>query len=518
MMKRRKFLRHTFHSMAATGLAGSFGTSLPINKVFASVMRNAIENDRILVMIYLEGGNDGLNTLVPLDKMSALNSVRPHVILPENRLIELPGYDLGLHPSLNGFSSLFQEGRLKIVQSVGYPEQNFSHFRSQDIWMTASGAKEVINSGWSGRYLDQQYPGFPEDFPNELMPDPLAIEIGYGSSLLFQGPNTSMSMVVNDPTSFYRLVDNIDDEPLETRVGDKLQYIQTIKKQSQVYGEVVRNAAEKVKNQQSFPQSGLGEQLKIVSRLIAGGLQTPVYLVRLGGFDTHDAQVLSNDHTKGEHSELLKELNDAVMAFMNDLESHGNADKVIGMTFSEFGRRIVSNASLGTDHGSAAPMFLFGNEIKGGVLGQNPEIRSNMSYEDNLPIQNDFRQVYASVLEQWFGLDGSQSSDLMYNSFDTVPVIGRVEKITGLEEKIDQSFRIYPNPLKPQSFIQFQSGGDNIIVELLDLNGKMVQKIYRGQTRNGINELSWNTDGLPSGPYLVVFKGDGFNKVMKVIK
>ena len=365
-------------------------------------MYSATETDRVLVMIFLNGGNDGLNTVIPLDQMGVLQSLRPHVVLPEASLLRLSGQDkLALHPSLQGMRSLYDEGRMKIIQNVGYPEQDYSHFRSTDIWMSASGSDELLVSGWAGRYLHNEFPNFPEEYPNTQMPDPLAVEIGYSGSLLFQGPAANMGMVIADPTAFYRLIENTEEEAPDTKAGEKLRYVRLVARQSQQYGEVVKAAAERVNTQANYPDDNpLAQQLKVVARLIAGGLKTRMYMVQLGGFDTHDAQVEDADHTTGEHADLLRQLDTAVSSFMNDLRYQGVSDRVMGMTFSEFGRRIVSNASLGTDHGASAPMFIFGDQVEPGVLGTNPQLDVQMSYVDNLPYEHDFRSVYSSIMEQ----------------------------------------------------------------------------------------------------------------------
>ncbi|GJM30962.1 MAG: hypothetical protein DHS20C17_35970 [Cyclobacteriaceae bacterium] len=514
-MKRRRFLHRASHLLAAPGLIGGFGFSLPEQKALNSLLKFASESDRVLVIIYLEGGNDGLNTVVPLDQLSPLSRVRQQVFIPEERLLPLNNTQVGLHPSLAGFRSLFNEGRLGIIQSVGYPDQNFSHFRSTDIWMSASDSKQLVTSGWSGRYLSNQFPGYPESYPNEEFTDPLAVEIGYGASLVFQGPEAAMGMVVSNPDSFYDLLENIEEPAPDTLAGEKLRYVRLIAKQSELYGEVVKQAASKITQQKSYPDgNALADQLKIVARLIAGGLKTPLYMVRLGGFDTHSNQVDQDNHTQGTHANLLRKLDGAVSSFMNDLEFLGVDDRVVGMTFSEFGRRIVSNASSGTDHGAAAPMFVFGNEVIGGVLGTNPEISRRATYEDNLDMQYDFRQIYASMLQQWLGSSESNNAEVFSREFDTVPIIGE-SYLSNLEAS--DLLKVYPNPVTGPAEIEFITNGSPLEVDLIDLQGRKLQGLYSGNPVAGFHRITWNPGKLNKGQYLVVLKGLDKPAVQKVI-
>ena len=514
-MKRRSFLHRASHAVAVPGLLGSLGFSMPGKSALTSLLQLAADHDRVLVIIYLEGGNDGLNTVIPLDQLSALNRVRKHVIMPEDKLLALNNTEVALHPSLIGFKSLFNEGKLGIIQSVGYPEQNYSHFRSTDIWMSASDSKQLINSGWSGRFLDSQFPGYPEAYPNETVTDPLAVEIGYGASLVFQGPAAAMGMVVSNPDSFYDLIDNVEEPTPDTLAGEKLRYVRLIAKQSELYGEVVKQAAAKVTQQRSYPEGNrLAEQLKTVARLIAGGLQTPLYLVRHGGFDTHSNQVEQTEHTQGNHANLLRSLDLAVTSFMKDLKFLGADDRMVGMTFSEFGRRIVSNASSGTDHGAAAPMFVFGNDVIGGVLGNNPVISPSATYEDNLEMQYDFRQIYASLLEQWLGSSANNNAQVLLKSFDTVPIIGE-SYISNL--KLGEQLKVYPNPLSGPTQLEFVTNGSPLEIDLIDLQGRRLQQLYSGSPTAGFQRITWNPGQLSNGQYMVVLKGLEKPVVQKVI-
>ena len=517
-MKRRSFLRHVSHAMAVPGVIGSMGFKMPGSESLTSLLRLAADQDKVLVMIFLEGGNDGLNTVIPLDQLSALNKVRPHVILPENKMLNLEGTNAAFHPALTGLHSLYNESRLQVIQNVGYPEQNYSHFRSTDIWMTGSDSHQLVNSGWTGRYLNDVFPGYPEAYPSQEMSDPLSIELGYGSSLLFQGPTASMGMVIRDAKGFYNLINNEAEPAPDSAAGDKLKHIRLMARQSQQYGDVVKNAAAKIKNQKAYPQSDLGQQLKIVSRLIAGGMRTPLYLVRLGGFDTHDAQVEASDHTTGEHSDLLKDLNDSIMAFTSDLEMQGTEDRVLGMTFSEFGRRIISNASLGTDHGAAAPMFFFGNAVKGGINGENPVISSTSNYDDNLEAEFDFRQLYASVLDQWFGADNTMLENSLFKDFEQVPLIGsEVVAPLGAHKLASVGLLVFPNPMVASVTVRIEPTNEMISVRVVDLQGRQVVELYRGGVSQQMN-MSWDTSRLSRGQYLVLVKGERTNRLFRVVK
>ena len=520
MMNRRSFLHKTIHALAAPGVLGTMGFTLPGRKTMENLLRKAAESDRVLVMIFLEGGNDGLNTVVPLDRMSELNALRPRVVLKENDLNPLRGSDVGLHPKLVDLKDLYNEGRLQVIQNVGYPNQNFSHFRSTDIWMSGSDADEVVNSGWMGRKLQLDHPDFPEAYPTGDMKDPLAVEINFGSSLLFQGPANSMSVTIESVESFYQFVENIEQEAPDTPAGEKLKYIRLIARQSEQYGERIKEVAARVNNHVDYPANNyLADQLKIVSKMIAGGSRTPVYLVRLFGFDTHDSQVNTSDHSEGEHANLLTLLNDAIKAFMQDLEYHKTDEKVLGMTFSEFGRTILSNASNGTDHGSAAPLFFFGNAVKGGVTGNNPQIDRNMTYEDNLAYEYDFRQLYSSVLEQWFGVDTGIRNELLFGEFNTVEIIGESSQVLSASTPVlKNALKVYPNPLNGVARLEFEGSGNHVDISLWDLQGRKIDIIFRGKSRNGLNKIIWNTENIIPGRYTVVVDSPFGRKSIGVVK
>ncbi len=407
-MNRRDFIHQLSHSVALPALMSGFSLD-KLASSSSSLLGNTLGEGNILIIVLLNGGNDGLNTVIPLNMMSQLNKVRPKVVMPENKLLALNKSDLALHPSLTGLQSLSKENRLKIIQSVGYPTPNYSHFRSMDIWQSGSTANEYLSSGWAGRYLEKRHPAFPEAYPTKDYPDPLALEIGWNSSLMFTGQHSFTSVVASNPENFYEIIGDLDLNYPNTPIGEKLKYLQLIAKQSNAYGRVLKDSYAKGK-EFSFPNTNLGNQFKILSRLISGGLNTRIYKVEIGGFDTHSAQVDTADRTKGAHANLMKELDDAITTFMKSMDSINQSDRIVGMCFSEFGRTIQSNDTSGTDHGAIAPVILFGNKLDANVAGTNPVIPTNLRGQDELDLQFDFKQIYGSLMTQWMGGAGDIGS------------------------------------------------------------------------------------------------------------
>lgn len=442
-MKRRDFLTAASASLLPVMLDG-FGLRA-MNRQSAFVQSlletTALNSDRVLVIVYMNGGNDGLNTVIPLDQLSAYNSLRSNIAIPQNKILTLDSNPVtGLHPAMTGLRDLYNNGKLSIIHSVSYPNPDQSHYRSTDIWMTAVNADQTSTSGWAGRYLEDRFPGYPVGYPNAQMEDPLAIQIGYLTSPALLGSQQSMGIALNDPDSFYQLVGS-GDTPSPTDIpccdaGDLIAYIRKQQSLSIGYASEIKRAADAGKNLATYPDStaknALADQLKIVARLIHGGMKTKIYFVSLGGFDTHSGQVDSSDTTQGEHAVLLGKLSTAIAAFQQDLTLQGTADRVVGMTFSEFGRRANSNNSRGTDHGVAAPMFVFGNSLKHRTIGQNPDLANLTGQNGNKEVgmQIDFRRVYTDVLNDWFGTDAAKTDTLLFRHFPTVSLFSDVVETT----------------------------------------------------------------------------------------
>ena len=520
-MKRRDFVKNTLPVAITLPslLNGLTVKAFASHFLFDALLNVNNETDRVLVMIQLSGGNDGLNTVIPIELYSNYFNARNNVAIPQNSVLSLNNnIKMGLHPSMTGMQQLYNNGMLSILQAVGYPNPNFSHFRATDIWMSASDSNVNVPSGWAGRYLNTQYSGYPNGYPNGNMPDPLAIQIGSFASLAFQGPAVNMALSVSNASSFYNLINGVQDTAPNTPAGKELTYIRDVARQTNQYGTAIVSAYNNVAQQSTYPNTNLANQLKIVARLIKGGLKTRLYMVSMGGFDTHSLQVNTTDTTTGSHANLLLQLSDAVKAFNDDLQYLQIQDRVLGMTFSEFGRRIKSNSSLGTDHGAAAPMFLFGSQVLGGVIGDNPPIPSAVTVNDNIPMQYDFRSVYASVLAKWFCADDTVLNTSLLNNFQTLPLLKTQQCSTPPPPPSDDLLTNYPNPFSSTTTIKFKTNGGHTVIQIIDSIGRVIANIGENTYAPGTYTVEWNSNGLSSGVYYARLQNGSISQVRSMLK
>lgn len=519
-MKRRDFIKAASPMLAIPFLLNGLPLRAMTRTPELDTMINALaETDRVLVLVQLNGGNDGINTVVPLDQLSTYNSLRTHVALPERSLLKINNNATGLHPALGTYTDatkykfninrLYQENKAVIVQGVSYPNPNLSHFRATDVWMSASDYDKYLGTGWAGRYLNTLYPGYPDGYPNTTMPDPPAIQIGGVMSLALQGSSQSMGIAINNPQSFYQSINGTKSgpfsEPPDTRPGNELKFLRQVEAESQAYASNINNAA-KTANKATYPAAGtnsLADQLKIVASLVAGGLKTRIYVVSLGGFDTHAAQVDATDKTLGNHATLLARLSEAVGLFYEDLRLLGADNRVLTMTFSEFGRRVQDNASDGTDHGTAAPLFVFGNNVEAGIRGVNPSLTDLDN--GNLKMQHDFRQVYASVLAQWFGANTAELNASVLKDFQQIPIVK--QSSTGVTDDVVNAtalqLRNNPNPVNGVgTTIQYVlPESADVWLRVLDVNGRVITELVREYQSAGEHSIHFNADTVPSGTY-----------------
>ncbi len=451
-MKRRNFLK----SLAPIGLAPMVLNGLPIRTMANSLSTHltcAEVDQRILILIQLHGGNDGLNTLIPLDQYSTYRNYRPTVGIRDTgagAYLSLNATN-AVHPEMAGIKSLYDDGFVNFIQGVGYDNVDRSHFKGSDLWLTggdSTPAGQTIRSGWIGRYLDDRFPNFPAAYPNPTMPDPLALEFGSRALSLgfsrLQGAPTGLA-IGDSPTDFYNLITSVGGTlPTNipnTQYGEQLQYLLDTQRSGNEYAQRLNDAynlgsnAAGVTYPDTYHSSAayyydnpLTPQLKTIARLIDGGLQTRVYLVRMEGFDTHSNQVDASDPAKGTHAVLLYHLSGAIKAFIDDLRANGHADKVMAATFSEFGRQIGENGSKGTDHGTMAPMMIFGTSVNGGITGNNPNL-SSVSNNIITTKQYDYRQVFTTLLQDWLGTSDTSLTNTMFDPWlnQKVPIIDNAE-------------------------------------------------------------------------------------------
>jgi uncharacterized protein (DUF1501 family) len=517
-MKRRDFIQNTFAGVVMPALLN--GLSF---KAFGNVDDAALGDENILVVVQLSGGNDGLNTVIPIDKYGLYQNARTNIAIPKEKLLTIPQTDtLGLNPGMTSFQTMFKEGKAALIQSVGYPNPNFSHFRATDIWNTATESNVYVNNGWTGRFLAVDNPGFPTGYPNAKYPDPLAIQIGSVVNTALQGPIQSMGMAISNPSSFYNLISNKVESTPNTLAGKELKYLREVATQTNLYANTIKSAAGKVTKQATYPNTGLANQLKIVAQLIGGGLKTKVYYVSIGGFDTHSAQVNTSDTATGSHTNLWKTVSDAIKAFSDDLSGLGVSKKVLGLTYSEFGRRVKSNASVGTDHGAAAPMFMFGDLVNPIVLGKSPDISASPTTNDNVTMQYDFRSVYASILTQWFCLDQSYVDDVLLKDFQPLPLVqvqacGKItanEPITLTEDLISN----YPNPFSDSTTLTFTTKGGHTMIQIFDNIGRVISVPVDGEYDAGRHEVVVDTKDFNSGMYFARLQNGEIQQVRRMIK
>jgi uncharacterized protein (DUF1501 family) len=371
------------------------------------------KRETILVVLQLSGGNDGLNTVVPYTD-DAYRKARPKLAIAERDVLKIND-QFGLHPSARGMADLLEANQLAIVQGVGYSQPNRSHFESMDIWHTCQRKGGPRTTGWLGRYFDGlassdgqiATPGL--HLGGEKEKQPLALIADNVRVPSISSPEKFRLQDGGDPA----LLGAIRDLAGKTRGADNdlLGFLQTSTSSALSDSDRIAAALRDYQTPVKYPDNALAKKFKTVAQLIAAGLSTRVYYLELDGFDTHSQQAAA-------HTALLQQTGGSIHAFLNDIAHHGQADRVLVMCFSEFGRRVQENASEGTDHGAAAPMFLAGKKVKSGLIGKHPSLTD--LDDGDLKFHTDFRQVYATVLEGWLGW---KSSAALGGEFAPVPLL-----------------------------------------------------------------------------------------------
>ncbi len=564
-MKRRNFIKNV--GFAAGAPIAFHGVPLKVLGSHQYIQDLAAQstNDRVLIILQLHGGNDGLNTIIPLSNYDEYYSRRANIAIPykvgNRTLIPLDSTvaseeQVGVHPDMHDFKYLYDVGKAAVFQGVSYQNNNGSHFRGRDIWFMGGDSDEFFSSGWIGRYLKSNYEPlvYPTDFPTTEMPDPLALEMGNDVSLLFHQEGnipTSLSLG-SSPNNLANLIDQLEgfeDEGIDPRgnppaflsdspYGQEMNWILGLEDKSETYikrlAEIYESAAETtVTYPETYPfnsptgakNNPLTGQLQLVARLLAGGVKTKVFLVKMGGFDTHATQVQENAPTMGLHGALLYHISSAMRAFQSDLRSRGLEDRVLTLTMSEFGRRIGSNGSFGTDHGTGGPIMMFGLGVNPGIYGTVPDISQN-----NVGLQFDYRQIYANILHDWLGVSQDViTTDIFFRDFinGPNPEGGNYEPldlikdvVLGEKDFVKSKYQIssvYPNPASnyTQAKIVVNNYQD-VKVELIDMNGMVVSSMNRS-VAPGEHTFSFTLDHLAPGFYFVKAKSQMLDDTKRLV-
>ncbi|WP_422082270.1 DUF1501 domain-containing protein [Ulvibacterium sp.] len=398
---RRSFLQ-------ALGIAGSGSMMLGSNMLTASAPSPltaaiaAAETDNILILIRLSGGNDGLSTVIPIEQYDSYANARPNIYIPESKVLKLTD-EFGVPSYMQALEPMWGDGQFKAVHGVGYQNQSLSHFTGSDIYantdLTTTGFTG-LDTGWMGRHFETLYPDYLINPPAS----PAAIQIGQFGNLVFQGEETNYAFVTSNIDQLEEIAESgvvygLDDALFgDCMYGDQLKFLRGVANTTYEYAGLIHEAYERGQNQVEYQDNGFARQLALLARLIKGNLGTKVYMISMGGFDTHGNQPLA-------HERLMTNLSVAVDNFYDDIAFTQQDDKVLSMTFSEFGRRIFENGSNGTDHGKAAPTLFFGSGLNGSAfVGEHPTL-DNPDGRGNLEYTMDFRDLYATVLAEWLCVD-----------------------------------------------------------------------------------------------------------------
>ena len=542
-MKRRKFIQiSSTGSLAGFMLNGHLVNAFTRTKLLNNVSDEVIR-ERSIVMIQLSGGNDGLNTVIPKNQYDKYASIRPTIRIKDsgsNAGIELDT-TLGvneqtlLHPNLQSFKTLWDNGKLNIVHGVGYPQLNKSHFSGRALMSKGGdGTDENSNKpdGWMARYLHSA-------FDHAMYDDPLGIQLGNKKPADEFHSDEEHKIDINlsgqDAAGFYSQLSNIgnplaDYGDVSSEYIDNINFINGMEMAATNYAQRISTVFNAGSNAVTYPQFNLADQLKTVARMISGGSKTKIFLLRIDGFDNHANQVdsQSNSHL-GKHADLLTELSDSIKAFQDDLEQLGIDENVVTTTFTEFGRKPIENGNKGTDHGNLGPMFVIGKGVQPGITGTHLSLE-NFTYGGNIKhfdletqMQHDYRQVYAAIIGDFLGASSSTIIDTQFDAYD----IERLNLISNpilstQHEKAPQiiSINIVPNPVYNDTLIEFKSTewmrGS---LKIYDLQGRIVTQLQKDFS-SGINRIPLNLSHFSNGVYILKVFSDrnitiGTSKLIK---
>jgi len=474
-----------------------------------------MNNDNIMIIVELFGGNDGLNTVIPVDN-DLYYQYRPNIALQKDVAVRWQTSSLYFHPALvenietGGFMWMMDNGQLAVVESIGYDKPTLSHFRSKEIWQSGINNKDPkvkLDEGWLGRFIASKLPEYPYVLPEH----PVCISVGGTVPLLFKSRKGHMGIAVNNAGSFASKSAGLKPQfPLLGGEGyfiDEFNFIYNIASQSEQYGQAVTNAYDNGENIGEYSDTGLSQKFKTIARLISGGLKTKVFYVGLSSFDSHVQQM--GEPLSGQHPLLLNELASAISEFNRDALAQGFAQRVAGMTTSEFGRRVKDNGSRGTDHGTASNMFVWGHfdYINNSAIYGDPPNLEDLD-RGNLKHQSDFRMIYADFLEKWFGATDDEIDELFQENIGAMNILkartSSVEEQKFISDN-PSGLKIFPNPSSGNASIGFNvSRAINIRVSVYTQKGQRVYDAYEGPASLGFMTIPLRLNTV--GKYIVSVK------------
>lgn len=540
-MRRRNFIKN---STLGVGVV----STLTLDKMSLSTFQPAVindENENIVVVVQLFGGNDGLNTITPYEWDTYYNQFRPSLHIPANVVTPISKEKgMAMHPSLSkgikgGMNGMFKNGKLGVLSGLGYHNPDFSHFRSTDIWLSGivpASTSQPLPTGWLGRYFDT--------FSNQKRPDsPYCIQVGNTPSLMFLGETGEKSIVLENAEDMYLQGQMVEGNQINIEADEnyfnEFNYVNNVGVEVSEYSKVIKRAFDAGKNTEEYTNGTLSQQLKLVARLIDGGLKTKVYFVEQNGYDTHANQ----GGVDGTHARLLQELSEALSSFQSDIERLGHDKKVIGITASEFGRRPFENGSAGTDHGTSSIMFSFGTNVRGEVIGE---------YFGFFPLFDgfnhaysvDFRSIYFEILTTWFGKTTDFAGTVLGQKFNyinetgflmdtkkdpTLPKIDTpvitIDPETGMPIVVEKpileldQFKLFPNPVtEGWTFLNMKLNYPaKVVITLVTLEGREISQLHEGEYRANYHNVLLTIKGAP-GTYLIRIRVGKVTYGVKCIK
>lgn len=541
-MRRRHFIKNSSLGLGVV-------STLNVDKMSLSAFQPALysgENDNIVVVVQLFGGNDGLNTITPFEWDMYYNRFRPTIHIPRNRVTPISQEKgLAMHPSLSkgvggGMLGMYKSGKLGVLSGLGYPNPDFSHFRSTDIWLSGIAPKTTstpLPTGWLGRYFDT--------FANQKKPEsPYCVQIGKSPSLMFLGETGEKSIVLESAEDMYYQAQLVESNKIDIEASEyyksEFDYVNNVGVEVSNYSKVIKKAFDAGKNTETYGDATLSQQLKLVARLIDGGLKTKVYFVEQGGYDTHANQ----GGAEGTHSRLLQELSEALSAFQSDIDKLGHSKKVVGITASEFGRRPFENGSAGTDHGTSSIMFTFGEAVRGEIIG---EYFGYFPLMDgfNHTFSTDFRSIYFEILTTWFDKTTDFAGTILGDKFnyingtgflkatkkdDTLPELPKEpvviidpdtgQPIVGEKPILEMDeFKLFPNPVTEEwTYLNLKLYYPaKVTVTQISPDGRELAMLHEGDYKAGQFNVLLTIKGTPA-VYPLRIRVNKITYVVKCVK